>query len=89
MPLRIPKSAGLSCAFGVVLEEKRLKPARASLTTLVPKVCVSFKVKICRKARLVLPKPGMVLPVRFGSLVSASLNGVDIHAACLVHSNCS
>ena len=58
--------------FGVSEEEeKRLKPTRASLTRLGLKICVSLSVKICRRGRVMLPKPGIVLPLRVGSRHSA------------------
>jgi hypothetical protein len=67
MPVEMPKLAGFSCAFGVVLDEKRLKPMRASLTMEGANVWLSFSAKICLSARVRLPNPGIVLPVRVGS----------------------
>ncbi len=44
-----PEVRRISCAFGVKVMLMRLKPKRASLTRLGPKMWVSFRVKICRR----------------------------------------
>ena len=67
IPLLMPKSAGFSATFGANVMLMRLKPKRTSLTRLGPKMCVSFSVPIWRFDVRVSPKPGMVLPCRFGS----------------------
>ena len=70
IPLRMPKSAGFNWALARLELERRFNPKRNSLMRLRPNVCVSFSEKNCRLATKKLPKPGTVLPLPFGSLVS-------------------
>ncbi len=67
MPSLMPKSTGLRGVLGEKVMLIRLNPKRSSLTALGPKVWISLTVPIWRCDCLVSPKPGMVLPCRFGS----------------------
>ena len=73
MPSRIPKSAGLSWAFGVLVLERRFRPKTRLIDAIPAEGVRLVQREELSSGRWMYPKPGTVLPRMVGSTILVRL----------------